>query len=243
MQIIPAVDIRGGKCVRLLQGDFERETVFADDPVDMALHWASLGAERLHVVDLDGAKTGQPLNTDVVSRIVKALSIPVQLGGGIRSIDTAKKILDLGVNRVIIGTSAALDRDLAKAMFDAFGDRVILGLDARDGWVSIHGWQETVDQKAVDFARDMESIGACRIIHTDISRDGLLAGVNLDAMEQMARAVSIPVIASGGVTNIDDIHNLKKIEYLGIEGVIAGKALYTDSLDLKEAISVGNEPV
>ncbi len=240
MQIIPAIDIRGGKCVRLLQGDFSQETVFADDPVDMAVHWASFGAERLHVVDLDGAKTGRPQNTAVVGRIVKALDIPVQLGGGIRDLETAGQMLDLGVDRVIIGTSAALDKNLAQAMFDAFGDHVILGLDARDGLVSINGWQNTIDKKAIDFAIEMEALGARRIIHTDISTDGMLSGVNLVAMERMARAVSIPVIASGGVTNIDDIYNLKKLEHLGIEGVIAGKALYTDSLDLREAIAVAS---
>lgn len=238
MQIIPAIDIRGGKCVRLLQGKFDKETVYADDPVDMALHWVSLGAERLHVVDLDGAKTGTQTNTEAIARIVDALDIPVQLGGGIRTLETAGLMLDLGLDLVIIGTSAALDRGLAEAMFDAFGDRVVLGLDARDGMVAIHGWQEVLDIPAIEFAQEMESLGARRIIHTDISRDGMLEGVNLAAMEQMARAVCIPIIASGGVTNIEDIRNLKKLEHLGIEGVITGKALYTGSIDLPEAISV-----
>lgn len=205
----------------------------------MAVHWASLGAERLHVVDLDGAKTGEPLNAEIIARIVKSLDIPVQIGGGIRTLDTARRMLDLGVDRVIVGTSAALDRNLAAEMFLALGERVVLGLDAKDGLVAIHGWQETLDERAVDFAREMESLGARRIIHTDIGCDGMLEGVNLAAMEQMARAVSIPVIASGGVTNIDDIHNLKKLEPIGIEGVIAGKALYTDSLDLRDAIAAG----
>ena len=239
MQIIPAVDIRGGKCVRLLQGEFDKETVYADDPVDMALHWASLGAERLHVVDLDGAKTGEGTNTPVIARIVGALDIPVQLGGGIRTLETAGRMLDLGLDRVIVGTSAALDRGLAEAIFGAFGDRVVLGLDARDGKVAIHGWREVLDIQAIDFAREMESLGARRIIHTDISRDGMLEGVNLDAMERMARAVDIPIIASGGVTGIGDIHNLKKLEPLGVEGVITGKALYTGSIDLREAIAAG----
>lgn len=238
MQIIPAIDIRGGKCVRLIQGKFDQETVFADDPVQMARHWQSLGAQRLHVVDLDGAKTGQPLNTKVIARIVDALDIPVQLGGGIRTVETAKLMLDLGVERVIVGTSAVLDKALAQAMFDAFGDQVILGLDASDGFVATHGWQEVTDIPAVDFAREMESMGAERIIHTDIGRDGMLVGVNLEAMEKMARAVSIPIVASGGVTNIDDIRNLKKIQRLGIEGVITGKAIYTGSIDLREAIAL-----
>ena len=238
MQVIPAVDIRNGKCVRLLQGKFDQETVFADDPVEMALHWESLGAGRLHVVDLDGAKTGEPRNLDVIARIADSLEIPVQMGGGIRTIETAWQLLGLGVDRVVIGTSAVLDKDFARAMFEEFGERVALGLDAHDGFVATHGWQETSKLRAIDFAQDMEKLGARRIIHTDISRDGMLEGVNLPAMEAMARAVSIPVIASGGVTSIEDIRGLKGIEPLGIEGVIAGKALYTGSLDLREAIIV-----
>lgn len=241
MQIIPAIDIRGGKCVRLIQGKFDQETVFADDPVQVAEYWQSLGAKRLHIVDLDGAKTGQPRNTKVVARIVDALDIPIQLGGGIRTVETARLMLDLGVERVIVGTSAVLDRELAAAMFDAFGDQVILGLDANGGFVATHGWQEVTELLAVDFAREMESLGACRIIHTDISRDGMLEGVNLEAMENMARAVNIPVIASGGVTSIADIRNLKKLEPLGIEGVITGKAIYTRSIDLQEAIALAGD--
>ena len=236
MLVIPAIDIRAGKCVRLLQGRFDQETVFADDPVETAVYWQSLGAKRLHVVDLDGAKTGSPGNADIVSRIAWTLDIPVQLGGGIRSVETAQAMLDLGVERVVIGTSAVLDRDFARTMFETLGDQVILGLDASDGFVATHGWQQVSDLRAVDFAREMEKLGARRIIHTDISRDGMLEGVNLPAMEEMARAVSIPVIASGGVTTIEDIRNLRKLEPLGIEGVITGKALYTGSLDLREAI-------
>ena len=243
MLVIPAVDIRAGKCVRLLQGRFDQETVFADDPVETAVYWQSLGAKRLHVVDLDGAKTGSPGNAEVVSRIAWTLDIPVQLGGGIRSVETAQAMLDLGVERVVIGTSAVLDRDFARSMFETLGDQVILGLDASDGLVATHGWQQVSDLRAVDFAREMEKLGARRIIHTDISRDGMLEGVNLRAMEEMARAVSIPVIASGGVTTIEDIRSLRKLEPVGIEGVITGKALYTGSLDLREAIGeAGQRP-
>ncbi len=239
MQIIPAVDIRDGKCVRLLQGDFEKETIFCEDPIQMAVKWQSLGAERLHVVDLDGAKTGVTQNLNVVAEIARTLDIPVQLGGGIRTINTAERVLALGIDRVIIGTSAALNTELSEELFDRFGDRVILGIDAKSGKVAIHGWQETIEKNAVDFAVEMESIGAKRIIHTDIGRDGLMAGVNLAAMESIANAVNIPIIASGGVTSIDDIHKLKTIESVGIEGVIIGKALYTDSIDLREAIQAG----
>lgn len=238
MQIIPAVDIKGGRCVRLIQGKFDQETVFADDPVQMALHWQSLGASRLHVVDLDGARTGEPQNMDAITRIVRAVDIPVQLGGGIRSIETARRMLEIGVDRVIIGTSAALDPELARTVFDSLGERAVLGLDARDGMVAIHGWQELLQLKAIDFALEMQALGARRIIHTDIGRDGMLEGVNLAAMEEMAKAVRIPVIASGGVTSIQDIHNLKSLEPFGIEGVITGKAIYAGTLDLKEAIAV-----
>lgn len=238
MQVIPATDLRGGKCVRLIQGDFAQETVFADDPVQTARYWQSLGAERLHVVDLDGARTGQPQNTKVVARIVDALNIPVQLGGGIRSLETAKLMLDLGVDRIVVGTSAILDREFAKKLFGTFGEQVILDIASSDGFVATHGWQEVGTMRAIDLAREMEHLGAERILHTDISRDGALKGVNLEAMEAMARAVDIPVIASGGVTDIEDIRNLKKLEPLGIEGVITGKAIYTGTLDLREAIAL-----
>lgn len=237
MQIIPAVDILDGRCVRLLQGRFDSETVFSDNPVEMAVHWASLGAERLHIVDLNGARTGQPQNADIIGRMVKALKVPVQVGGGIRTLETAEQMLQLGVDRVIIGTSAVLDRDAAEEMFESLGEQVVLGLDARNERVAIRGWQETVAQKAVVFAQEMEALGAKRIIHTDISRDGMLAGVNFAAMARMAKAVNIPVIASGGVMDIDDINNLKAIEHFGIEGVIVGRALYAGSLDLREAIT------
>lgn len=240
VQVIPAVDIRGGRCVRLLQGDFSKETVFANDPVDMALHWELMGAERLHIVDLDGARSGRPQNAEVIGRIVDAVNIPVQVGGGIRSIETAEMILNMGVDRVIIGTSAALDTEFAEEMFANFGESVILGLDALGGMVATHGWQETTDIDAVEFAQQMADLGARRIIHTDISTDGMLKGVNLEAMKGMASAVEIPVIASGGVTNIKDIEQLRKLEPLGIEGVIAGKALYTSSLNLKAAIAAAS---
>jgi phosphoribosylformimino-5-aminoimidazole carboxamide ribotide isomerase len=237
VQVIPAVDIRGGRCVRLLQGDFSKETVFANSPIEMALHWELMGAERLHVVDLDGARTGRPQNAELIGSIVDEINIPVQVGGGIRSIKTAEMLLDLGVDRIIIGTSAALDTDFAEEMFSNFGESVILGLDAINGMVATHGWQETTDIDAIKFAQQMVELGARRIIHTDISTDGMLKGVNLDAMEAMASAVDIPVIASGGVTNLQDIQELRKLEPLGIEGVIAGKALYTNSLNLKAAIA------
>ena len=238
MEIIPAVDIRNGRCVRLIQGRFDQETVFADDPVQMALHWQSFGVPRLHVVDLDGAKSGQPQNVEIIARIVEALDIPVQLGGGIRNIDTARQMLEIGVDRIVIGTSAALDEKFAETAFSLFGEQVVLGIDAREGLVAVHGWQEILDLKAVDFALKMQALGARRIIHTDIGRDGMLEGVNFHAMEEMTKAVQIPVIASGGVTTIGDIYRLKKLEAIGLEGVIIGKAIYVGALDLHEALAV-----
>jgi len=240
MQVIPAIDLRGGKCVRLIQGDFNQETVFSEDPVEMALKWASMGAERLHVVDLDGAKSGEPQNSEIIARIVREIGIPVQLGGGIRTMKTAERMISLGLDRVIVGTSAALDKELAGEMCKAFGEQLVIGLDANHGMVAINGWQKTLDIKAVELAQELEALGARRIIHTDISTDGMLTGVNLTAMENMARAVHIPVIASGGVTNLNDIANLRKLEPLGIEGVIVGKVLYTHLMDLREAIAVGH---
>ena len=222
----------------MIQGDFSKETVFSEDPVSMAVHWESLGAERLHVVDLDGAKTGEPKNSEIIGQIAATLKIPVQLGGGIRTMETAERMLNLGLDRVIVGTSAALDLKLASELFQAFGDRVAVGLDAKDGFVAINGWQNVLEETAIDLAKELESLGAKRIIHTDISTDGMLSGVNLKAMERMARAVSIPIIASGGVTSLVDISGLKNIEPLGIEGVIVGKVLYAQLLDLKEAIRV-----
>jgi phosphoribosylformimino-5-aminoimidazole carboxamide ribotide isomerase len=241
MEIIPAVDIRGGRCVRLIQGDFKRETVFSQDPVEMAKHWASKGAHRIHVVDLDGAKTGMAQNKDIIAEIVKALDIPVQLGGGVRSIEAAQEMIDLGIDRVIIGTSAILNKDLAASIFERFGDRAILGIDAKDGMVAIHGWQETTERKAIEVAQEMEALGVRRIIHTDISTDGMLKGVNISAMERMARAVNIPVIASGGVTSLNDISNLRKLEPIGIEGAIIGKVLYTHLFELEQAIKIATE--
>jgi phosphoribosylformimino-5-aminoimidazole carboxamide ribotide isomerase len=219
---------------------FDQETIFADDPVEMAVYWASQGAERLHVVDLDGAKTGQPQHTGIIERIIRALEIPVQVGGGIRTLEAADAMLHIGADRIVIGTSAVLDRETAKAMFASYGEQVVLSLDARNERLAIHGWQEIVGQKAIDFAQEMEALGARRIIHTDIGRDGMLVGVNIETMERMVKAVDIPVIASGGVTTIDDIHRLKRLEPYGLEGVITGKALYTGSLDLGEAMAVAH---
>lgn len=237
MQVIPAIDIIDGRCVRLVQGQFDKETVYSDNPVEVAEQWESQGAERLHVVDLDGARTGHPQNLKILQEIVQAVKIPVQLGGGIRTLDTARKVLRAGVDRVIIGTSAALDSEVAQAMFGELGEQAVLGVDALNGYVAVQGWQARTEERAVDFARRMLKFGAKRIIFTDISRDGMLSGVNAFAMERMVRAVDVPIIASGGVGSIDDIKRLLPLEEQGLEGIILGKALYTGAVCLADALA------
>ncbi|MDH7570008.1 MAG: 1-(5-phosphoribosyl)-5-[(5-phosphoribosylamino)methylideneamino]imidazole-4-carboxamide isomerase [Armatimonadota bacterium] len=234
MEIIPAIDIREGKCVRLLQGDFDRQTVYGDDPVAMAQRWEAEGAVRLHVVDLDGAREGQPRILPLLSRLCQGVRIPVQVGGGIRSLQSARAALEAGAARVILGTAAALDAALAEALFTELGEKAVLGLDARDGIVAIHGWREVTGEPAVEFALRMKALGAQRIIYTDISRDGMLQGVNADACARLAEVTGLPVIASGGVSTLEDIRRLRALP--GIEGAIIGKALYTGALRLAEAM-------
>lgn len=238
MEIIPAIDMMDGKCVRLVQGRFDRSTVFSDDPVDAAKRWVDEGAGRLHLVDLNGSRFGAPQETRTISRIVDAVNIPVQLGGGIRTLEIAQNMIDLGVDRVILGTSAALDFAVAESIFRQLGDKAVLGVDAKDGYVAVKGWTEITAEAAVEFGRKMQDMGAKRIIYTDISRDGMLKGVNIPAVKQMAESVDMAVIASGGVSSIDDIEKLKAIECAGIEGVIVGKALYTGDLTLTDAIAI-----
>ena len=239
MIVIPAIDIRGGQCVRLHQGDYAQETVYGADPVEMALRWEAEGAERLHVVDLDGARDGEGMNRAIVGRIAAALNIPVQTGGGLRNADTIQMMLDAGVQRCIVGTTAAVESEATRALFERFGDALILGLDARDGYVAIKGWREITDQTAVEFARQMVGIGARRIIYTDIARDGALTGPNLPALRTMAEAAGVPIIASGGVSALRDIRALKELEPLGVEAAITGKAIYVGAFTLPEAIAAG----
>ncbi len=234
MIIIPAIDLKDGRCVRLLQGKKEAVTVYSEDPASMAKHWAGMGAELLHVVDLDGAFTGTQKNLDVIMEIRKAIRIPIELGGGIRDIENIEKLINLGIDRVIIGTSAINKPDMVKKACEKFSGKVFVGVDARDGKAAVKGWVEITEWDAVDFAKKMEADGAAGIIYTDIARDGMLSGPNLDAMAKMADAIQIPVIASGGVSTITDINNLMQIKNLW--GVITGKALYEGTLDLKEAI-------
>jgi len=233
MEILPAIDLRGGKCVRLLQGDYERETVFADDPAAVARHWESRGATRLHVVDLEGAKAGRPCQLDTVAAIAGAVAIPVELGGGIRNAESAQQAFDLGVERVIIGT-AALDRAVARSLASCLGPRMVAGIDARDGMVAVRGWLEATATRAVDLARELVALGIEWVVYTDIGRDGMLQGANVTAMREMVEAVpQAKVIASGGVTTVEDIRKLKDA---GAAAAIIGMALYTGKLKLEDAL-------
>ena len=235
MIIYPAVDVKDGRCVRLVQGQFNDVTVYSDNPVEMALNFEKMGAQYLHVVDLDGARLGEPQNIAVISEMAVKMGIPLQLGGGIRTIEMIEIILCKGIHRAILGTSAVRDPNLIKTAVGTFGSNLAVAIDARDGMVAIEGWAKTSEFTAIGFARKMEELGAKTIIYTDISRDGMLSGPNLKAMEEMSKAVGIDIIASGGVRNLEDIRNLKEI---GVSGVIVGKALYTGDVDLKEAIKI-----
>ncbi len=234
MIVIPAIDLKDGKCVRLLQGRKDEVTVYSDDPPSMAKHWQDLGGELLHVVDLDGAFTGEQHNFSSIKAIREAIDIPIEVGGGIRDVERIETLIDLGVDRTIIGTSAAKDPDIVREACRKFPEKVLVGIDAKDGKVAVRGWVEITELEAIEFAKQMQDAGAAGIIYTDISRDGMLTGPNFEAMAAMVRSVEIPVIASGGVSEIDDIKNLMKIKNLW--GVITGKALYSGALKLEEAI-------
>ncbi len=236
MLIIPAIDLKDGKCVRLLQGRKEDVTVYSDDPAAMARHWEELGAELLHLVDLDGAFTGEQKNFEKIKAIREAIRIPIELGGGIRDVERIEMLINLGVDRTIIGTSAAKNPEMVKEACAEFPGKVIVGIDARDGKVAVKGWVEITELDALEFAREMESAGAAGIIYTDISRDGMLTGPNIEAMAKMVESVSIPVIASGGVSKLDDVKSLMQIANLW--GIITGKALYAGSMKLEDAIAV-----
>ena len=242
MQIIPAIDLLDGQCVRLHQGDYDQVTRFSSDPVAQALAWQNQGAQRLHLVDLDGARTGQPVNDQVIKAITAALSIPVQLGGGVRTAERAEELLACGLDRVILGTVAIEQPQLVRELAQRHPGRVVVGIDAKDGLVATRGWVETSSVEATALARSFEGSGVAAIISTDIATDGTLAGPNLEALRAMAEASSIPVIASGGIGSLEDILSLLSIAPLGVEGVIVGRALYDGGLDLAEAIAaVGPE--
>jgi len=234
--IIPAIDIKDGKCVRLAQGDFDRVTTYADNPVDMALTWVQKGAELIHIVDLDGSVAGLPRNSKIILDIAKKINIPIQVGGGIRDMETIEFYLSNGVSSVILGTAALQDEEIIRDACETFPEKIILGIDALAGKVAIRGWTQRTAQDPVDLARSYENYNIKAIVYTDIKRDGMGTGVNIEATKALAMAVSIPVIASGGVATIADIEELLAIKDCEIYGVIIGRALYTGAIFLEEAI-------
>ena len=238
MQIIPAIDIKDGNCVRLKQGEMQSATVFSEDPAAMARHWRDLGAERLHLVDLNGAFAGKPKNEMAIREIVSVIGeeIPIQLGGGIRDLDTIERYLDDGVTFVIIGTAAVKNPGFLHDACSAFPGHIIVGLDAREGKVATDGWSKMTGHDVVDLAKKFEDYGVEAIVYTDIGRDGMLTGVNVEATVRLARELKVPVIASGGIASIDDIKELLPYENDGIIGAIAGRALYEGKLDFKAAL-------
>ena len=238
MIVIPAIDLKEGKCVRLEQGLMDRDTVFNDNPGAQAKVWQDQGAKLLHIVDLDGAFAGEPKNRAAIEAIVKALSIPTQLGGGIRDLATIEAYLGMGVGRVIIGTAAQRNPELVKEACAKFPGRIVVGIDAKNGMVAVQGWAEVTDVTAIDLARKFEGFGVSAIVYTDISRDGMMQGPNIEATKALAEAITIPVIASGGVSSLKDIENLLAVESAGISGAITGKAIYSGAIDLTAAIAL-----
>lgn len=238
MLIIPAVDIKNGKCVRLYQGRMDTETVFSDDPSAMAEKWVAEGAEIVHVVDLDGAVEKRPRNLDSIKKIIHRINARVQVGGGIRNEKTVKMFFEMGVERVVVGTEAIQNPKFVKDACKAFSGRIVVGIDARDGMVAIEGWTKTTQIKALDLAKQFEDCGVAAVNFTDIHRDGMKTGPNINETRRLAEAISIPVVASGGVSTIKDIQNLMALEAVGVVGIITGRALYSGSLNLKEAIDL-----
>lgn len=241
MIIFPAIDIRGGKCVRLLKGDFNQETVFSDSPADMARKWQAQGAEYLHLVDLDGALAGSSQNLAAIKEILQVVDIPTELGGGIRSMEQIDKLLTMGITRVILGSVAVKNPDLVREACAKYGERIVVGIDAKDGIVAVEGWGKSGDIGVVELAKKMKDAGVKTIIYTDISRDGTLSGVNVEATVKLAQESGVKIVASGGVKSLEDIKALKKQEAVGIEGVIAGKSIYMGTLDLAAAIKIVKE--
>jgi len=242
MLIIPAIDLKDGKCVRLRQGRMDDSTVFSDNPVDMAAKWVDAGCRRLHLVDLNGAFAGKPVNGEIVQAIAKAYpDLPIQIGGGIRSAEIIEAYLAAGVSQVIIGTKAVKEPDFVTQMCKAFPGHIIVGLDAQDGRVAIDGWAEVTDVMAVDLAKRFRDDGVSSIVYTDIARDGMMQGVNVEATVDLAQQGGIPVIASGGVTNIEDIRALAAVADKGIFGAITGRAIYEGTLDVAEAQALSDQ--
>lgn len=233
MEVIPAIDLRRGKCVRLYQGDYDRETVFSGDPLGVARHWQSLGAKRLHIVDLDGAARGELCHAALVEEIARAVDVPVQLGGGLRRLDVVQQVLDFGVSRAILGTAALEDSGLVEEACRRFGEGIVVSVDARAGYVATHGWRERSVVTAAEVVQDMVALGVRRFIYTDITRDGTLTAPDYRAILDLVQKTDRPVIAAGGISSLE---HLRKLSELGVEGAIVGRALYTGDLDLGEAL-------
>jgi phosphoribosylformimino-5-aminoimidazole carboxamide ribotide isomerase len=236
MDVIPAIDLLEGRCVRLYQGDYDRSQVFSENPADVAKQWVEQGAARLHVVDLDGAKAGKVVNLGAIEAIAQAVSVPIQVGGGLRDRTSVQQLFNIGVQRAILGTIAVEQPQLVQQLCQEFPGQIVIGIDARNGLVATRGWLETSEVLATQLAVQMQELGAAAIIYTDIHRDGTLSGPNLEALRELAATISIPIIASGGVSSVTDLLSLLVLEPQGVNGVIVGRALYTGDIDLKEAL-------
>ena len=241
MVILPAIDLKDGQCVRLYQGDFNQSTVFSDYPEEMALKWQEQGAKHLHIVDLDGAKEGEPVNIFSIKKILDAIKIPIEVGGGIRTLENIEDLLEMGVERVVLGSTAIENPELIREAAREFGEKVVVGIDAKGGMVAVHGWLNVSDMTALDLAVQVGDMGISTIIYTDIAKDGTLAGHNAEATAELARRSGLAIIASGGVASLDDIKALKAHEADGIEGVVIGRALYTGALELADALKIAEE--
>jgi len=236
MDVIPAIDLLEGHCVRLYQGDYDRAQVFSENPADVAKQWVDQGAARLHVVDLDGAKAGKVVNLGAIEAIAQAVSVPIQVGGGLRDRASVQQLFNIGVQRAILGTIAVEQPQLVQQLCQEFLGQIVIGIDARNGLVATRGWLETSEVLATQLAVQMQELGAAAIVYTDIHRDGTLSGPNLEALRELAATISIPVIASGGVSSVTDLLSLLALEPQGVNGVIVGRALYTGDINLKEAL-------
>ena len=243
--ILPAIDLKEGKAVRLLQGRMEDSTVYSESPLEVARSFAQKGAEYLHMVDLDGAFAGKPVNDEAIKAIVQNVSIKVEIGGGIRTLERIEELLKIGVERVVLGTVAVRQPELVVEAVRRWGDQVVVGIDAKDGFVAVQGWAEATEITAVELGREMRKVGVSRVIYTDISRDGMMQGPNVESTARMARDTGLKIIASGGISSLDDLRKLKAIRPQGgfIEGAIMGKALYAKAFTLEEALKVAQEPV
>lgn len=237
MKLVPAIDMLNGECIRLFQGDYNKVTIYGD-PLEIALKWQAIGAPMLHLVDLDGAEVGNPRNLEVVKKLVEALSIPVEIGGGIRSMETIRSYLEMGVERVILGTAAVENKALVACAAAVYGERIVVGIDAQGGMVKTKGWLEESKVSAVELAFDVKELGVTRVIYTDISRDGTLTGPNIQETANLARKTRLGITASGGMSSLEDVARILELEALGVDEVILGKALYENRLDFKEALEL-----